>query len=74
MYICTISPYAYRYLRNHWLIILPHPHIDEKKMFLNIFKYLNDQDKYVCLLMDEIHINSYLDYKGGNVAGAVTKC
>lgn len=84
----TISPHAYRYLRNHGPIILPHPetikgvcngfltdpHIDEKKTFLTyaqkIFKYLKDQDKYVSLFMDEIHIDPYLDYKGGNVVGA----
>lgn len=32
-------------------------------------KYLNQTDKTVMLLLDEIHLKPYLDYKGGNILG-----
>ena len=34
------------------------------------FKLLNSNDKMVSLLMDEIHLSSYFDYKGGGIVGA----
>lgn len=52
---------------------LTDPHIDERKFFLtyarNIFQYLTDKEKNIILLFDEIHIDPYLDYKGGNTVG-----
>lgn len=33
------------------------------------YKALSDDDKTVILLMDEIHLNSGLDYKGGAIVG-----
>ena len=52
---------------------LTDPHIDERKVFLsyahNIFQFLTEKDKNVTLLFDEIHIDPYLDYKGGNIVG-----
>ena len=45
---------------------------DEKflKYIANKFKCLLPQDKTVSLLIDEIHIKPFFDYKGGNVVGA----
>lgn len=34
------------------------------------FKSLSDDDKTVNLLMDEIHLKAYFDYKGGNIVGS----
>lgn len=52
---------------------LTDPTHEERQSFLtyasNIFKLLDENDKYVMLLMDEIHIQPYLDYKGGNIVG-----
>ncbi|XP_035230090.1 uncharacterized protein LOC118202039 [Stegodyphus dumicola] len=33
------------------------------------FRFLNESDKKVVLLIDEIHVKSYFDYKGGNLTG-----
>lgn len=83
----TISPHAYKYLRDYGSLILPHPqtikgicnkhmtdpHMDEKNMFLtyarNVFGMLKDHERFVILLFDEIHIDPFMDYKGGNIAG-----
>lgn len=83
----TISPHAYKYLRDYGSLILPHPqtimgicnkhmtdpHIDEKNMFLtyarNVFGLLKGHERFVTLLFDEIHIEPFMDYKGGNIAG-----
>ena len=35
----------------------------------NKFKLLVQQDTTVSLLVDEIHLKLYIDYKGGNIAG-----
>jgi hypothetical protein len=35
----------------------------------NIFKLLENHEKNVMLLMDEIHIQPYMDFKGGNIVG-----
>ena len=34
------------------------------------FELLNSNDKTVSLLVDEIHLSSYFDYKGGGIVGA----
>ena len=36
----------------------------------NKFKFLTQNDKTVTLMIDEIHIKQYFDYKGGNVVGS----
>ena len=50
---------------------LTDPCVEERKLFLTyargIFQYLKDHEKHMILLMDEIHIKPYLDYKGGNI-------
>ena len=33
------------------------------------FKYLSSNDKFVTLMVDEIHIKQYFDYKCGSVVG-----
>ena len=35
----------------------------------NKFKLLVQNDTTVSLLVDEIHLKPYFDYKGGNIAG-----
>ena len=36
----------------------------------NKFKFLSESDTTVILMVDEIHIKQYFDYKGGNVVGS----
>uniref|UniRef100_A0A1B6CRV3 THAP-type domain-containing protein n=1 Tax=Clastoptera arizonana TaxID=38151 RepID=A0A1B6CRV3_9HEMI len=54
--------------------LLTDPTIEERQSFCsyakNIFKYLKEDEKHMILLMDEIHIKPYLDYKGGNIVGS----
>lgn len=38
------------------------------------FRLLSSEDKTVVLMMDEIHLKSFLDYKGGNVLGMSFNC
>lgn len=49
------------------------PTIEEQQNFLNhaksMFRYINENDKHVMLLIDEIHIKPYMDYKASNVVG-----
>lgn len=33
------------------------------------FKYLTDDDHFVVLLLDEIHVKAYVDFKGGHIVG-----
>lgn len=53
--------------------LLTDPTSEDRQLLLtyakNIYKYLDDHEKNVILLMDEIHIQPYLDYKGGNIVG-----
>jgi len=35
----------------------------------NVFSLLKDHERFVTLLFDEIHIDPYMDYKGGNITG-----
>ena len=55
---------------------LADPSIEERKSFLlyakNIFPYLEEKEKHVILLLDEIHIQANFDYKGGNIVGAAS--
>lgn len=39
------------------------------KYLENRFANLNDQDKYVCLLIDEIHVQPQMNFSGGAVSG-----
>nr|CAH7764584.1 unnamed protein product [Callosobruchus chinensis] len=52
---------------------LTDPTIEEKQSFLmyakNVAKYLEDREKNVILLIDEVHIEPFVDYKGGNIVG-----
>ena len=45
---------------------------DDNFMFhiKNKYKALQSSDKTVCLLVDEIHLAPFFDYKGGNLVGA----
>lgn len=36
----------------------------------NKFKFLSPSDKHVTLMIDEIHIKPYFDYKGGSIVGS----
>ena len=79
-----ISPHAYKFLRNTGIIVLPHPNTI-KNLCSNIsvdpsssnflsyitqkINYLQPHDFYVTLMLDEIHIKPYVDYKGGNIMG-----
>jgi hypothetical protein len=77
----TISPHAYKYLRHYGSYpstikticnkFLADP--TDRYLFLvyarNIFKLLEDHEKNVMLLKDEIHIQPYMDFKGGNIVG-----
>jgi hypothetical protein len=83
----SISPHAYKFLRNSGQLILPHPKtikcicnklltdptLEERNSFCSyaktIYKYLKEDEKTMILLMDEIHVQPYLDYKGGNIVG-----
>lgn len=56
---------------------LTDPTLEERQSFLlyakNVYKYLKDHQKHMILLMDEIHIKPYMDYKGGNIVGTAAK-
>ena len=84
----SISPHAYKFLRNSGHLLLPssttikricsnfstNPQLEQdESSFLHYisskFKLLNAEDKTVTLMMDEIHIKPYMDYKGGNIVG-----
>ncbi|XP_068083561.1 uncharacterized protein [Anabrus simplex] len=79
-----ISAHAYKFLRSYGCIILPHPNTIRKlcgyvnvdpsnENFLSYMKdkvpQLEDYERVVTLMLDEIHLKPYLDYKGGNVVG-----
>lgn len=53
--------------------LLTDPTFEEKKLSLayarNIFDLLSERERYVIVLMDEIHIKPFLDYKAGNIVG-----
>lgn len=84
----TISPHAYKYMRSHGSIIMPHPRTirsicssfgmnpqleHQDNTFLRYMakkiSELNEQQRYVTLMVDEIHLKPFFDYKGGNIAG-----
>lgn len=84
-----ISPHAYKFIRNHSHLILPHvntlntvcsnlngsPILEQNPTyFLEYIKHkaqtFEKHEKYVILMVDEIHIKPYMDYKGGNVVGS----
>nr|CAH7731460.1 unnamed protein product [Callosobruchus chinensis] len=52
---------------------LTDPTDEDKKLFMayaqNVYKFIENHEKHVILLMDEIHIQPYLDFKGGNIVG-----
>jgi hypothetical protein len=85
----SISPHAYKFLRNSNTLILPStktlknicsnfaidPNSEQNDArFLQFaaskFKYLQENDKLLVLMLDEIHLKPYLDYKGGNIVGS----
>lgn len=53
--------------------LLTDPTFEEKNLSLtyakNVFKLLREREQHVILLIDEIHIKPYLDYKAGNIVG-----
>ena len=84
----SISPHAYKFLRQAGFIILPHSstikHISsnfaasplDEQFDSNFLKYakgkcntLEEHQKIVSLMVDEIYIKEYLDFKGGNLVG-----
>lgn len=84
----SISPGAYRFMRNSQNLILPSmstirritlmqtlsPAVEQQdENFLHYIKrkvpFLGSAEKFVSLLIDEIHLKPYFDYKGGNVVG-----
>lgn len=80
-----ISPHAYKFLRSFGIIVLPHPNtlknlcsnvnVDPNSSdFLSYIKVkrnsLQSHESYVTLMLDEIHIKPYMDYKGGNLVGS----
>lgn len=86
----TISPHAYKYVRRHGSICLPHPMIirricssygtnpqqeHQSQTFLSSdmesrIHILDDRQRFVTLMVDDIHIKPYYDYRGGNMTGA----
>lgn len=84
----SISPHAYKFLRNSHHLIIPHPRTLQKLCasyninpqseqsdtnFLSYIKQksktLNLKDKTIILMIDEIYVKPYLDFKGGNILG-----
>ena len=76
----TISPHAYKFLRNSGYLILPHrrtierlcsrmPTSKDDFYLKKRSQFLEDRDKTVIIMVDEIYIKPYLDYKGGNIVG-----
>ena len=85
----SISPHAYKFVRNSRMIILPHPQTIKKicakyetnpiieqndanflKYVRNRFNCLEEKERLVILLLDEIHVKPMFDFKGGNIVGA----
>jgi hypothetical protein len=71
----SISPSAYKFFRNSENLILQSlKTINECVVILQYIrskvKHLSSKDKLVTLMMDEIHIKPYFDYKGGNIVGS----
>lgn len=60
-------------LKNICNSFLSDPCVEERQSFLtyakSAFKYVKENETFMILLMDEIHIKPYLDYKGGNIVG-----
>ncbi|GFY45886.1 transposable element P transposase [Trichonephila inaurata madagascariensis] len=86
----SISPHAYKFLRNSGYLNVLHPKTLHKmcislktnpqteqsnENFLAYMKkkvnILKSVDKTVMLMLDEIHLKPYLDFKGGNILGMV---
>nr|XP_042912929.1 uncharacterized protein LOC122272950 [Parasteatoda tepidariorum] len=84
----SISPHAYRFIRNSGNLILPHPTTIRKitsnfplnpsneqasfnflKYVEERYKYVKEHEKNVVLMLDEIHLKPYFDYKGGDIVG-----
>lgn len=80
----SISPHAYKFLRKSGIVILPHPNtIKNLSSAVNVnpnsvnflsyikekYTFLKPEDHTVILMLDEIHIKPYFDYKGGNIVG-----
>lgn len=87
--IFTISPHAYRFLRNSQKVKLPHPETvrrlcssyqvspaaeQQVSGFLSyakrLVKTMKEHERFVTLMMDEIHLQPYFDFKAGSVTGA----
>ena len=79
----TISPHAYKFLRSTGYVLLPHPRTIQRLCSTLTTNILNDNDAFlkkrsnllqesdrtVIVMMDEIYIKPYLGYKGGNIVG-----
>nr|CAH7769842.1 unnamed protein product [Callosobruchus chinensis] len=52
---------------------LTDPTADERNTFLTyaktIISYLKPEERHMILMIDEVHIQPYMDYKGGNIVG-----
>lgn len=80
-----ISPHAYKFLRKTGIIVLPCPNTVKKLCAElspsaspndNFLAYIREKQQslklhecFVSLMLDEIHIKPYLDYKGGSIVG-----
>ncbi|KAF8786361.1 hypothetical protein HNY73_008082 [Argiope bruennichi] len=58
------APSAYKFLRQSGYLVLPHPNTIN-----HLCSKYNEKDKIVTLLLDEVHIKEYFEYKGGCVTG-----
>ncbi|XP_023231795.1 uncharacterized protein LOC111631721 [Centruroides sculpturatus] len=84
----SISPCAYKFIRQAGFFISPHPctirkvcsnlHLGPQKEqcednFLSYvnrkYTFLQPHEYYINLLIDEIHLKEYFDYKNGNLVG-----
>ncbi|KAH9382580.1 hypothetical protein HPB48_010346 [Haemaphysalis longicornis] len=84
----TVSAHAYRFLRSHGSLILPHPRTvrsvcssfgmsphneQQDAAFLSYIAKkigdLSEDQRHVTLMVDEIHIKPFFDYKGGKISG-----
>ncbi|KAJ3661529.1 hypothetical protein Zmor_005922 [Zophobas morio] len=78
----SYSPSAYKFLRNYLLLphkrylqmlsssfnISPDNESNKTKYYLtHVTKDLSERERYVNLLVNEIYVNSKLDFKGGNI-------
>lgn len=87
----TISPHAYRFLRNSGVVILPHPSTVKRvcgrhdvsslqeqsedgflRYVIRRASSLKSQERNVTLMVDEIHLQQYFEYKGGCVTGSAS--